>query len=166
MLGERYEHQASPISYLLGQALCCPGMGHPGNKAADMAMLGDIKWPLLKLKGTQPSVYPTLLGVPKATAEPGFVIHPGSPLSCLSGSPSSPLGSRTFLSKVTGFREGVLAGRCVSAWGRKRKSSLHEEEAVSREPEASGGMCGDPGRNTILGQPAGGVHAFCRARPL
>jgi hypothetical protein len=37
----------------------------------------------------------------------GLGIHPGSPLSGLASSPSSSLGSRTFLSKATGFREGV-----------------------------------------------------------
>lgn len=57
------------ISYLLCQAACPLDMGHPGNKAADRAGLGKIKWPLLKLKGTQPSVSAQLC-VPKATAEP------------------------------------------------------------------------------------------------
>lgn len=99
---------ASSLSHLIAAASGCLSPRYESSLAIRLLTGSEIKWPLLTLKGTQPSVSVQFCWESlRPQLNLGLGMHPGSPLCCPLSSPSSPQGSRTFLPKDTGLRVGV-----------------------------------------------------------
>lgn len=141
------------------QAVYPPDMGHiPDNMAANMAGLKEIKTDIARVgrrsaeclsNTVQWTPYlPSLLGIPKATAESeGWDSSCSRSLELSFKSPSSPLGSlqRPQSSEEAFEPEVLFPPRDAEV----HPSSLGEETA-SRKPEAPDSVCGELGRNTAF----------------